>query len=128
MSTGRAAHVSALLPDGTVLVAGGKGKKTTAEIYDPVANQWASTGDLIEPRSEVVAVGLPDGRVLVAGGRNLSTSEIYDLDTGVWTAGPEMADSRHRYAAAALDDGSVLFVGGETAEGSSANSEVFSTQ
>ena len=61
-----------LLPDGRVLVSGGKplrgGILSTTEIYDPDTNAWTPGPDMAMPRYDHTATALPDGRVLIAGG------------------------------------------------------------
>jgi len=68
-------HAAASLPDGRVLVVGGRGSngtgepRDTAEIYDPSTQRWTYTKHLDTPRSEgVTATTLSTGQVLVAGG------------------------------------------------------------
>jgi hypothetical protein len=75
MTTARAAHTATLLPDGTVLIAGGEGKpssnptaNTSAEIYDPAAGTFSPTGDMPDGREGHTATLLLDGRVLLTGG------------------------------------------------------------
>ena len=76
--SGRTGHTATLLPDGTVLVAGGQpcGKDdaylATAERYDPATGAWSAAGSMADPREGHTAALLSDGTVLVAGGRNLS--------------------------------------------------------
>ncbi len=69
-------HAAALLPDGTVLLAGGSSgnfdtgtqELAAAEIYDPGRGTWAATAEMTRARRWHTATSLPDGRVLVVGG------------------------------------------------------------
>jgi hypothetical protein len=92
-----------LLPNGTVLIAGGQGSSgailASAEIYNPATGTFSSAGSLNSARSEHVAGTLADGKVLVAGGFETanaitSTAEIYDPATGKFSAAGSMVDSR----------------------------------
>lgn len=55
-----------------MLVAGGvepgSGLATSAEIYDPIANTWTPTVNMVYGRQGAAAVLLQNGIVLVAGG------------------------------------------------------------
>ncbi|HUP70619.1 MAG TPA: kelch repeat-containing protein [Acidimicrobiales bacterium] len=71
-----AGHSATLLPDGSVLVAGGgplfpgdplPGPLASAEVYNPAAG-WRHTARLDQPRAGHSATLLPDGTVLAAGG------------------------------------------------------------
>src|SRR5262245_13623318 len=89
MNTARVDHTATLLPDGTVLVAGGTDDSTLAEIYDLGSGTWSVTAGMASPRMRHTATLLSDGRVLVAGGDNnndgdLASAEIYDPATGAW--------------------------------------------
>jgi hypothetical protein len=88
MTTARAYHTATLLPDGTVLIAGGEGKpasnptaSTTAEIYDPATGAFSRTGDMTGAHIDHTATLLLDGRVLLTGGYTdylgLAINEIY---------------------------------------------------
>ncbi|ATB36140.1 hypothetical protein CYFUS_001554 [Cystobacter fuscus] len=58
------------------------GIHASAELYDPNAGAWCTTGSLGQDRYEHTATPLPDGRVLItAGFSNGSsyTSEVYGL-------------------------------------------------
>ena len=87
MLEGRLGHTATLLPDGTVLVAGGSSSVidsaplATAERYDPATGQWTVTERMSEAGAHW-AVMLPDGTVLVAGGSESQTSaELYEPGT-----------------------------------------------
>src|SRR5437764_11520626 len=90
LGTARGSHSATLLPNGTVLVAGGHdssgGFLSSAELYDPVTGTWSSTGSLVTARDGHTATLLESGKVLVAGGYGssgvLSSAELYDPATG----------------------------------------------
>ena len=119
--TERRYHTATLLPDGRVLVAGGKGSinlsLASAEIYDPASGTWSDTGSLSTGRFAHTATLLPDGRVLVAGGYNggalsLASAEIYDPASGTWSDTGSLSTDRDRHTATLLPDGTVLVAGG----------------
>jgi hypothetical protein len=121
--TGREKHTATLLPDGSVLIAGGsdgRGKAlASAEVYNPATNRWTSVGSMVTARLDHTATLLPSGKVLVAGGQvgpdpfgSLASAELYDPTTGVWSAAAPMIVSRARHTATLLGDGRVLVVGG----------------
>ncbi|MDD9996034.1 MAG: hypothetical protein OXS35_09895, partial [Dehalococcoidia bacterium] len=62
----------ALLSDGRVLAAGGRGKLNfalaTAEVWDPDTGSWSQTASLNTERDYMPCVTLDDGRVLIIGG------------------------------------------------------------
>jgi hypothetical protein len=119
-----------LLPDGTVLVAGGvgpaivgTGSLNNAEIFNPVTGQWTATGSMTAARQSHTATLLPDGTVLVAGGAYcdgcdaatlLTSAEIYHPATGVWTATGSMTAAVPGQVATLLSTGQVLLAGDGT--------------
>ena len=137
--TSRGVHVAASLPDGRVLIAGGRSSVlkdqatlASAEIYDPLADRWLPAAPMNVPRESATATALPDGRVLVVGGvprfpdpANV-TAELYDPATNRWTLTAPMTDGRCQHAAALLPDGRVLVVGGR--RGIQAYSELASAE
>ena len=82
-----------LLPDGSVLVAGGccagVGYLASAELYDPDSGTWSATANMLATRTGHTATLLPGGTVLVAGGyvgqdpsTFLASVEVYDPGSG----------------------------------------------
>jgi hypothetical protein len=109
------------LKSGKVLIVGGwTGRydlRGSAEIYDPAANTFTPTGNLVIERAGSTATLLADGRVLVAGGEDrqenaIASAEIYDPATGKFSATGSMANPRGAHTATAQKDGRVLIVGG----------------
>ena len=121
----RAWHTATLLPDGTVLVAGGWYPGTSlasAELYDPATEKWSSTGSLQTARDIHTATLLRNGKVLVVGGHlrikgkpgsaTLASAELYDPASKTWSATESMHTERSFHNATLLPDGKVLVVGG----------------
>ncbi|NDB95354.1 MAG: DUF5011 domain-containing protein [Verrucomicrobia bacterium] len=141
MLTPRRNHTATTLNNGKVLVVGGgTGSDSTgfqslssAEIYNPLNNQWSQTASLTNHRDNHKATLLPDGRVLVAaGGQNnssnfLSSAEVYDPAQGVWSSAGSIAVTRQEHAATLLADGRVLVTGGCGWDGMTATAGIFSS-
>lgn len=127
MGAPRAMHTATRLPDGTVLIAGGRtpaGDLATVELYIPASDSFRPAAPMNRPRSAATATLLEDGRVLVAGGSEF-TAEIYDPALDTWTLTGRMITQRRVHAAVLLADGRVLVVGGTSGAGSTATGEVF---
>jgi hypothetical protein len=114
------------LRDGRVLLAGGDGGVTAAELFDPDTDTVTPTGSLAQGRSMFTAHTLPDGRVAVFGGSSLSAGgihaplasiELYDPATGTFTTAPyALTIGRTWHASALVRDGTVLVMGGYTVD------------
>ena len=121
MATPRVAHTATLLPNGKVLVVGGRSTENailaSAELYDPASHTWSATGSLHVARRVHTATLLPSGKVLVAGGFGVytypvSSSELYDPATGLWSVTGPMVHARGVFTATLLPNGYVLAAGG----------------
>ena len=116
----RSGHTATLLPDGTVLVAGGSlgfGRTVaSAELYDPRDGSWSTTDAPIQARYDHTATLLADGAVLLVGGVSgdaaLASAEAYDPRSEQWSATASLAAARTRHTATLLTDGKVIVVGG----------------
>ena len=119
MAQARGGAAAALLPDGKVLVAGGRSTAEndsalkTAELYDPATNAWTALPDMADERTDLVACVLPSGRVAVVGGvgsdgQNRKDGEAFDPAKMTWEPLPEMNEGRADPAAVAVAGGMVV--------------------
>jgi len=111
----------ALLPSGSVLLAGGTDLQErdlrTASVFHPDSNHWTVTEPLRAPRNSSVGGLLTDGRVLVAGGEQvndhlLRTAELYNPKLRSWTPAAPMKIARSGSTSTILQDGTLLVCGG----------------
>ena len=119
---GRTLSTATLLPDGSVLIVGGRtvmeiNCTTLVERYYPRTKVWTEEEPMTDRRCAHTATLEDDGKVLVAGGMSgyalpLATVERYDPITGTWTVGAEMPTRRSHHTATTLSDGRVLVLGG----------------
>lgn len=127
---------AALLPDGTVFVAGGlepppdaagTGAGTPALLaradrYDPVADRWTALAPLPVGRGAAGVVTLTTGQVLVVGGDRApdnptgvgyrGRADRYDPAGDRWLAAGTLPGGRDAFAIAALPNGQALVAGG----------------
>jgi hypothetical protein len=127
----RAAFTATLLPDGSVLVAGGNPSFASAERYEPASGRWTPTGSMAEGRSGHTATLLSDGTVLVTGGCACSepgataSAEVYDGNGASWADAGRMHIGRMFHAASLLQDGRVLVVNEGLAGDSAPSAELY---
>lgn len=113
MPTPHAFHTATLLPDGTVLVTGGRDGQTMLDSiarYDPTADRWTIVAPMPTPRSQHAALLLPDGRVFVVGNYqvNVISAVVYDPTSDQWTAVAPLPTPYGPAGAALLPNGQVL--------------------
>ena len=113
------------LRDGRVLLGGGDGGVTAAELYDTDTGMFTATPTMMtQGRSMLTAHTLPDGRVFIIGGASMSaggiidplaTIDIFDPVNGMFTKAPYMLMTpRCWHASALVRDGTILVMGGYT--------------
>ena len=123
MTVPRAGHTATLLPDGTVLIAGGcivngcENKLTaSAELYDPVTNGFQETGAMKVARVGHAAISLATGKILILGGwagdNATAIAELYNPETKSFSIVGEMNEARDGFSATLLKDGRILIAGG----------------
>ena len=115
MSGPRYGHTAVRLANSQVLIVCGTGTydNRTTELYDPVSNTFARTGELTTPRTACTATLLGDERVLVtSAGTATDSAELFDPQSGTFTATGAMTLARAYPTAASLPSGKVLVAGG----------------
>lgn len=126
MQTPRVFHTAAALTNGKVLLSGGCGGSdqckdtTSAELYDPLAGTFSTTGSLHYAREAATATLLNNGMVLIVGGSAgpwnniaiLSSAELYNPASGTFTVTGTMKAARVGHTATLLTNGTVLISGG----------------
>jgi len=126
----RISHTATLLPNGKVLIAGGRScdldgcfgsRLSSAELFDPANETFSVTGSMSFARDSHTATLLNNGTVLVTGGGDpedgssaddYTSAEIYDPTTGSFTRVGRMTQGRTGHTASLLGDGRVLIAGG----------------
>ena len=122
----RSQHTATLLPDGRILVVGGRWSngatlviRASAEVWDPATDSVSPAGTLARERYDHTATLLPDGRVLVAGGSSgrdpdvapIASLEVWDPRTSTFSPAGQLRTARSGHAALLLGDARVLIVG-----------------
>jgi len=125
MVTARWGHTATLLPNGKILIVGGRDSSgnylASAELYDPTTQTFSATGSLVTGRADHTATLLPDGTVLIVGGlietqsytfESLGDAQIYNPATGTFAYASQMNEGHYNHTATLLDNGEVLIAGG----------------
>lgn len=137
MTAPRAGHTATKLPDGKVLIVGGRQKEnivvSSAEIFDPATKTFTPTGSMNFARFGHTATLLPNNRILIAGGsdangNSLATAEFYDPATGVFTTTGNLNAARSNHQATLLDDAKILITGGGANQSALNAAELFDSE
>lgn len=120
MNVARSDHTATLLPDGTVLLAGGYDNEAllSAERYDAATRSFAPTGQMNQARMRHTATRLPDGQVLLIGGSTggsnvLDLVELYNPRTGQFRPVGLLLVARAEHTTTLLRNGDLLVAGGD---------------
>ncbi|MGH2912378.1 MAG: kelch repeat-containing protein, partial [Solirubrobacteraceae bacterium] len=128
MLVSRASQTATLLPDGRVLVVGGRESPhvaetgSTAETYDPASNTWTPVAAPTELQEVESATLLPSGWVFLAGlfapkayGATPGAA-LYDPASNTWERTAVPKHPRQDATTVLLANGNVLSIGGFTYE------------
>ena len=131
----RGYHTATLLPNGKVLVVGGRNgnafpfARADAELYDPTTARFERSGTLAIARPGFTATLLPNGNVLLAGGliRNPGdpSAEVFDSATGTFSVTGNLGTLRMGHTATLLPNGDVLLAGGAYIGDPSTSAELY---
>ena len=125
MASARDRPTATLLPDGSVLIAGGQDgdrEPAQAELFHPQTETFTPLPrPLITPRMAHSAEALPDGRVLLSGGWSTALgattgrAETYNPATQVFTPLPSVPFGTHDQILLVFPGGLALVAGGKQA-------------
>lgn len=115
MNVGRYDHSAALLPDGKVLIVGGRGQVESqelvwrAELFNPFGGKSKLLEKLKITGDQVSIVVMHDNRIFLSKARNLKTNVIFELDSNKISFS-DMKYRREHPTATLLDNGNILIV------------------
>lgn len=119
-------HTATLLPDGRVLIVGGRHEAeilSSAEVFDPaIGESHLLDAHLHTARLQHTASLLNDGRVLIAGGRSrkgkaLDSVELFDPSTQTFSRLPStLREGRFNHTATVWPTGEIFLAGGREDE------------
>ncbi len=126
LARARIHHTATLMPDGSVIFAGGQEDPALAPGGMPALGSVERfTGEAMKPaprlgqaRARHSAIAFADGTLLVAGGFGVEGSALASVESLApgapsWIALPPLRTARHSHTATLLADGRVLVAGGK---------------
>lgn len=120
-------HSANLLPNGLVLVSGGRiandystsnwANTNCCELYNPATISSTLTGPMADSHTSGGATLLPTGKVISFAGENngqypTASAELYESESGTWTGTGSLRQERASFAWALLPNGKVFVAGG----------------
>jgi N-acetylneuraminic acid mutarotase len=118
----RAGHTATLLPDGNVLVVGGRYYDgllkitNSCELYHPESGNWTLADTMSTEKWNHTSILMNNGQVLTVGGASyqgsINTCEIYDPGLDLWFTTDTLNEARENHTATLLNDGRILVAGG----------------
>lgn len=134
MPAARRNFTGGTLPDGRILLCGGKSPDygveavNTAYIYNPASGTWVSAPAMPAAKKDHLGVRLENGKIYVAGGADnannvVATAYIFDPSTMTWAAVANLPEGRQAAASGPLPGGKAAIAGGVGA--SSATTSVY---
>lgn len=130
----RAAHSANVLPDGRVLLAGGRTFLnrgiSDVEFYNPIENKIEVAPSMIDSRYEHHALNLPSGKIMVFGGytkefNGTTHTEFFNPNTKSWSVAPSTNETRTDSSAVQLRDGRLMVIGGFEARKAKFSAEIY---
>jgi hypothetical protein len=127
-------HTATLLPNGQILITGGRndsGVLASAELFDPATETFTALASaMTTPRVGHTATLLPDGQILILGGEGagsaLATAEVFSPSTNSFsTVTPGFTTARVNHTATLLPTGLVFIAGGQNSSGILAGTELY---
>lgn len=119
MGEARTGHTAILMPNGKVLVSGGRdatGSLSSAEVFDPATETWSSVDPMASARSGHDVIEAWDWAPLVVGGWSgttaLASAEVFDDATGTWRSVGDLNVARGSHRLAELPGKQILAISG----------------
>ncbi|MCG8462963.1 MAG: hypothetical protein MI919_42305, partial [Holophagales bacterium] len=117
MAMKRRQHTASLLPDGRVLVVGGRNddfgtvELDSVELFEPASMTWSSGESLGFGRTGHTTVLHPSGLVVIGGNPPGAVVEMTEVQGGQWSSTDPSQGAFSRHTAMVMSDGKVMAIG-----------------